>query len=138
MRPSVTELQQMFDYYNDLCFGGKLVRPEIRLNRRKRSMGLTVVRTDCLTQRKSIHIEVSVLNDLPREEYIDTLVHEMIHYHIFSSNLEDDATHGSLFRSIMGRINTECGVKVTLRYKASDEDLLLPVQLATLLHCAFS
>ena len=126
MRPSVIELQQMFDQYNDICFEGKLVRPEIRLNRRKRSMGLTVVRTDRMTRRKSIHIEISVLNDLPREEYIDTLVHEMIHYYIFSNNLKDNATHGRLFCSIMERINRECGVKVTVRYKASEEDLMLP------------
>lgn len=126
MRPTVAELERMFDYYNDVCFEGKLLRPEIRLNRRKRSMGLTVLRTDPVTHRRSVHIEISVLNDLPREEYADTLVHEMIHYHIFSNNLKDDATHGTLFRKIMQRINTRCGVKVTLRYKASDDELLMP------------
>lgn len=126
MYPTRTQLEAIFDKYNRLCFGGSLVRPPIHLNRRKRSMGLTVVRTDTRTGRKSIHIEISVLNDLPESEYIDTMVHEMIHYYIFSNNLKDDATHGSIFRKIMARINRECAVKVTLNYKATDDELLKP------------
>ncbi len=116
MRPDLNYIIEKFDYYNNLCFEGKLKRPVIRLNTRKAALGLTRV------VDKSI--EISVRMDLPEEEYIDTLVHEMIHYYILSNNLVDDSPHGTLFKKIMNEITEKYGIKITINFDPTDEELV--------------
>ena len=73
-----------FNYYNQLCFDGKLVMPPIKLNTRYAEMGVTKSEFVWDENEKSYHvrysIEISIRRDLPEYEYTDTLVHEMIHY----------------------------------------------------------
>jgi hypothetical protein len=71
-----------------------------------------------------IIIEISVRQDLPEEEYIDTLIHEMIHYYILSNKLVDDSPHGSLFKAKMDEINSKYGIRVTISFDPSEELLI--------------
>lgn len=123
MRPNAKYLYDKFDYFNNLCFSGKLKRPEIRLNTRLDSVGLTRMISDPLTGEREIWIEISVRKDLPEEEYIDTLLHEMIHYYIISFDITDDAPHGTRFQSEMNRIINDYGFRITLNYTPDEETL---------------
>ena len=84
MRPTLDYIIEKFDYYNQLCFDGKLQRPPIFLNTRYSTMGQTggmgEIDKDGKLHWSELRIEISVRRDLPEYEYIDTLVHEMIHY----------------------------------------------------------
>lgn len=123
MRPNLEYLYSQFHYYNSLCFNGRLSTPEIRLNTRRASLGVTKCVTDCKTGREKLWIEISVRFDLPEEEYIDTLVHEMIHYYILSNHIVDDGPHGSVFQAEMKKINQEYRIKTTQYYESSEEKL---------------
>ena len=128
MRPTLKYITEKFDYYNKLCFDGKLQRPPIKLNTRKAKMGITrfVIESDGVDNYSfvDIIIEISVRQDLPEEEYIDTLIHEMIHYYILSNKLVDDSPHGSLFRAKMDEIISKYGIRVTISFDPSEELLI--------------
>ena len=128
MVPSLKYVEEKFDYYNKLCFGGQLHRPPIRLNTRHGSLGITKCKMMRLNDG-SIHytdfsIEISVREDLPEEEYIDTIVHEMIHYYILSNDIQDDSKHGSIFQKIMHELSQKYGIRITIAYEPSDEELI--------------
>lgn len=128
MRPTLKYIKEKFDYYNKLCFDGKLAMPPIKLNMRYAQMGITKYKSN-LSPQGHIHnddfsIEISVRRNLPEEEYIDTLIHEMIHYYIAFNNIVDDSPHGTIFRQKMNQIIRENGVKITIAFDPSDEYLV--------------
>jgi len=128
MRPTLDYIIEKFDYYNQLCFDGKLKRPPILLNTRYSAMGQTGGLGE-IDENGKIHwselrIEISVRRDLPEYEYIDTLVHEMIHYYIMSNDMEDDSPHGRLFRQKMEEITNKHGIRITIQYDPSEEIMI--------------
>ena len=128
MRPTLDYIKSKFEYYNKLCFDGMLPMPPIRLNMRYGIMGVTkseVTRTpEGKLHYDNISIEISVRQDLPEEEYIDTLVHEMIHYYIEYNNIQDNSPHGRVFKEKMDYIQSRFGIKITIAFDPSDEYLV--------------
>lgn len=128
MRPTLEYIIDRFDYYNQLCFDGALKRPPIRLNTRYATMGTTRgelrLGLDGKTNWTNITIEISARRDLPEYEYTDTLVHEMIHYYIMSNNLEDDSPHGTLFHRKMDEISQRYGIRITIAFDPSEEEMV--------------
>lgn len=128
MRPTVRFVQERFDYYNKLCFEGKLPMPPIGINNRATSAGLThfQIKRNLFGKKsyENIWIEISARLDLPQEEFDNTIVHEMIHYYILHNNLQDDSPHGHLFRAKMKELNEKYGLKISIKFKPSD-DLLI-------------
>lgn len=116
MRPDISYLYEKFDYFNRLCYQGLLIRPLIKLNRRTRSLGLTRIEYNRLTKRKKIWIEISTYFDLPEKEYIDTLVHEMIHYYIATNDIKDTSVHGKVFKSEVERIKRNYNIDISLKF----------------------
>lgn len=128
MIPTVRFIQERFDYFNKLCFEGKLPVPPIGLNNRTTSVGLTHFKKKLNvigeTVFYDIWIEISTRLDLPKEEIDKTIVHEMIHYYIMHNNLQDDSPHGHLFRAKMKELNDKYGLDIGVRFNASDELLI--------------
>lgn len=128
MRPTLQQVKEKFDFYNKLCFDGKLPTPPIKLNMRYEEMGVTkahaVYHEDGSITYENLSIEISVRRDLPEIEYIDTLVHEMIHYYIFVNNLQDTSTHGKIFRAKMKEITDKYGIRITIAFDPKEEELI--------------
>ena len=128
MRPTLEFIIDRFKYYNQLCFDGQLVMPPIKLNTRYAQMGVTkrgfVWDENNKTYNIRYSIEISVRRDLPEYEYTDTLVHEMIHYYIMTNNLVDDSPHGTLFRQKMNEITSKYGIRITIAFEPSDEEMI--------------
>jgi len=128
MRPNLQYVLDKFDYYNQLCFNGELKRPPISLNTRYGSMGITRYQQQTDSEGNTIFcdcsIEISVRHDVPEEEYIDTIVHEMIHYYIFSNNIHDDSPHGTIFQAKAREIKEKYGIRVTVAYEPTEEALI--------------
>lgn len=128
MKPTLDYIIEKFDYYNQLCFDGKLKRPPIFLNTRYSTMGQTggdaKIDENGKIHWTDIRIEISVRRDLPEYEYIDTLVHEMIHYYVMTNDLEDDSPHGRLFRQKMDEITSKFGIRITIKYDPSEEVMI--------------
>lgn len=129
MRPTQPYIEEKFDYYNNLCFGGQLPRPRLMLSQRNRAVGMTKSRVTFVNGKPVVShtIEISVRYDLPEIEYIDTIVHEMIHYYIRINNIQDDSPHGTVFRSMMNDISQKYGIRITIEYDESDEELIARV-----------
>ena len=113
MRPTLPYLQQKFDYFNELCFGGQLPQVRLRLSRARTFMGQLRYKRDrklwLRTTYTDLTISISTYLDLPESEVEDTLIHEMIHLHILLSGLRDTSTHGVLFRAKMREFNVKFG-----------------------------
>ena len=128
MRPALHYIEDKFRYFNNLCFDGKLIMPPMRLTLRYATMGCTKFRTNIDKNGNitysNFSIEISIRKDLPEEEYIDTIVHEMIHYYILSNNLHDTSPHGNIFKAKMNEIIEKFGIRVTIAFNPSDEDLV--------------
>lgn len=128
MTPTIDYIKKRFEYYNSLCFDGKLSMPHIGLNNRYCSAGImhcvSVADEDGKRHNERFEIELSIRLNLQEEDIDSIIVHEMIHYYIAYNNLKDDSPHGHLFRSIMDEINEKYGMKIETFFNPSDEILL--------------
>ena len=123
MRPTLIYLEQRYDYFNCLCFGGQLPKIRLRLSNARSFVGqLRYKRKRSLLMRQKIEdltISISVRYDLAEEEVEDTLLHEMIHLYILLSGQHDTSTHGVLFRSKMREFNERFGRHITVSHHAT-------------------
>lgn len=117
-------LEDTFLKYNKLAFNGELILPSIRLVTARRYLGRTVLPCENGATNDNIsgvRIEINVRYDLPEDEWISTLVHEMIHYYIWYKGLLDDSVHGCLFHKYMNYINSTFEVNVTVAVERTDD-----------------
>lgn len=116
MQASLDFLYTKFDEYNKRCFGGKLKRPQMVVNNAKRQLGLF------MASRPTPTIKMSNFYDRTEAEYVDTLVHEMIHYYIYASGVRDSSPHGTLFKAWMNKLNRQEGLHMSVRTNAQKWD----------------
>ena len=84
MIPTVGYLEERFDTFNAMCFGGALPRIPIKLSKARGFVGRLQYRVKRDWRRRVVGREDFVLRistrfDLPEAEVEDTLIHEMIH-----------------------------------------------------------
>ena len=126
MRPTLPYLQQKFDYFNELCFGGQLPQVRLRLSRARTFMGQLRYKRDrklwFRTTYTDLIISISTYLDLPESEVEDTLLHEMIHLHILLSGQRDTSTHGVLFRAKMREFNVKFGRHISVSHRTTEQE----------------
>ena len=127
MIPTTEYIRKKFDEYNTQMFGGVLRPIPVRLSRARTYIGqirYTRRRTLFGAWRYSDFVfTISTRTDLPEREVEDTIIHEMIHYWIFSGNMRDDAPHGSLFRKKMAEINAMYNRNIAVSHKRTKEEM---------------
>ena len=125
MRATIPFIEQKFDEFNRQMFGGKLPRIPVELSNAKTFLGQCVFRKRRSPLGKvepyDFRLRISTRLDMPQREVEDTIIHEMIHYHIGYYKLEDVSSHGPLFRSIMNEINHKFGRNITVSHKSTQE-----------------
>ena len=57
--------------------------------------------------------------DFDEKDFIDIMVHEMIHYYIAWNGIKDDGVHGKKFMEIANSLNEKYGLNVTKTKNAS-------------------
>ncbi|MCI6118337.1 MAG: SprT-like domain-containing protein [Prevotella sp.] len=118
MKASVEYLQQKFETYNNLMFGGTLPLLPISIGSARRAMGgLYFKKSRTLfgkTRFSGFKLVVSGQYDLPEDELDDVLIHEMIHYSILYNQQKDSSAHGVLFRAKMNDINNRFGRHISI------------------------
>ena len=65
---------------------------------------------------------ISQRRDLPEAEVEDTILHEMIHLDIMSSQQRDTSAHGRLFRAKMDDLNRRFGRHITISHRLTDTE----------------
>lgn len=125
MRANLPYLQQRFDHFNRLIFGGQLPALPILLSRATTFAGKCEHRTRRTLlgsiEPYDFRLRFSVLFDFTPDELDDVIIHEMIHYHIAFHRLRDASAHGPLFRQIMDDINRRYQRHVTISDHLSRE-----------------
>lgn len=129
MKVEKAYLENKFSEYNAEIFGGALEPVEIRLSNAKSFLGKLQYRYvrgifGKINGLKDAAIRINTRYDLSEEEIQDTLIHEMIHWHIVSHRIKDTSTHGKLFREMMDEINSRFGRHVTVSHRKKDGPLV--------------
>ena len=126
MKATIPYVEATFARFNDLCFGGRLQLPPIRLSRARSFLG----KVEFKRHRKlggsyrysDFVLVISSLLDLPETLVEDTILHEMIHYFILSQQLQDTSTHGLIFKRLMNEINVRHGRHVSISHRYTEDE----------------
>ncbi|KAF9951569.1 hypothetical protein BGZ72_006949 [Mortierella alpina] len=115
------DLHGLFLAFNDQYFESRLSACEVRWSpRMTRCAGL------CLYQSRaqycSIRLSEPLLKFRPESDYIDTLLHEMIHAYLFVTKaIQDHDGHGPDFQFHMNRINAAAQTTISIYHTFHDE-----------------
>ena len=99
-----------FDRFNKENFGGRLTPPKFSVNNARTRLGSMAFKWKrSLFKRETYDYVIRLSNyyDIPEVEFLNVLLHEMIHYYIAVNHFKDDSVHGTMFRSIAQRINKQ-------------------------------
>ncbi|MBQ7691012.1 MAG: SprT-like domain-containing protein [Muribaculaceae bacterium] len=125
MRATIPYIEQKFEEFNRLCFAGELPKLPIRLSDAKTFLGKVVYKKRTLpdgrVEKYDFCLRINTRIDLSEQEVEDTILHEMIHYHIGVNQLKDTSSHGAVFVSIMNHINAKYGRHITISHRGSAE-----------------
>jgi len=126
MIPTIDYIRKKFDAFNALCFDGSLAPIPIRLSNARTFLGqVSYKRTRGFGGRmrySDFVLKISTKVERTEEVLEDTILHEMIHYWILSNGMQDDATHGRIFRAKMAEINTKFNRHITVTHKATEAE----------------
>ena len=104
-------LRIRFDHFNAMCFGSSLKPVRIELMRSRTQLGqLRYMRRKKLFggwRYDDFTLRITSVVDMDEALLEDTLLHEMIHYSILSSQKQDTSAHGVLFRQMMEEIKAQ-------------------------------
>lgn len=117
MTPTREQMRAWFDTFNRQYFNGELPLPRLALGSSRTRLGsMSCRRRRTLTgwRFSDFAIRLSTYYDCTEREMQTVLLHEMIHYYIAWKGIRDDAPHGSVFRSIMNRLNTRHGWNISV------------------------
>ncbi|KAE9547828.1 hypothetical protein FO519_008963 [Halicephalobus sp. NKZ332] len=108
------DLHITFLQYNDQFFDGKLIACEVTWSKR-----MTKCAGLCQFQPRSgycsIRLSEPLLKLRPRKDFVETLLHEMIHAYLFlTSRIMDRDGHGADFQFHMHRINKIAGTSISI------------------------
>lgn len=119
MKASIPYIQQKFNEFNNMIFGGTLPVLPIYLSDAKSFLGKVVYDIrEVEEQHKEYYdfkLYINVRIDLPEAELEDVIIHEMIHYFIGYHQLGDTTAHGPKFRQMMRTINDKYGRHIIIR-----------------------
>ena len=108
MQVTIDYLYSQFDKYNQQCFESALRKPVIKVSNARRQLGVFVGTKPLPT------IKVSNYYDRCEQDYLNTLVHEMIHMYIYEKGIKDTSPHGAVFRRMMSDINRQTGLHMSV------------------------
>lgn len=123
MRATLPFIQERFDAFNQLCFGGSLPAIPLALSNAKGFLGVCRFKKRRKLFGKwelyDFSIRISTRFDLPQDVIEDTLLHEMIHCYIGLNGLADTSAHGKVFRRMMKEINAKYGRHIRISHRLS-------------------
>ena len=110
-------LRTWFRQFNADYFGDELPEPRLALSKARTRLGtMTCKCTRRMLKRvySDFTIRISIYYDCTEREFQETLLHEMIHYYIVYKRIPDTSSHGSAFRGMMNRLNSQYGWNISV------------------------
>ena len=111
MKLTIEFIERNFNEFNEKFFSGKLKKPVFEINRTKSFFGLCCWKNKTTKKGKLVcrfdyRIKISEYFDRSETDYINTILHEMIHLYIRQFDLAPESEHhGRVFKSIAENIN---------------------------------
>ena len=105
-------MEEWFKRFDQEYFGGKLPLPELALTRAKTRLGQLAFKRASRWGRTKLYdfkLSMSTYYDMTEQQAKSVLLHEMIHYIIGYTGLNDTPPHGVVFRGMMGNLNRKYG-----------------------------
>ena len=124
MTPDIKFTETAFRHFNSLIFNGELPEPRFVTTRARTFRGklcYRISRSFLRTKAHDFEMRLSTGFDLPREEWEDVVIHEMIHLFIAHRKLRDSSPHGPVFRKLMADINRSHGRHIVVSARATEE-----------------
>lgn len=111
MNITIPQIKEQFDIWNEKAFNGELPTPTFELMQTKSLLGQFCPRK--VMGVPTYKIRISVYYDRPMESYIDTIVHEMLHYYIKYKGIKDTSSHGKKWKEMACQISRKFGLTIT-------------------------
>lgn len=126
MKPTIDYIKRKFDEYNQLCFEGKLKPLPFKLSNARSFLG----QVQCMRDKNpdgtwhyyDFVFRINSKLDLPENVVEDTILHEMIHYWIFSNQMQDTGPHGEIFIKKMKEINVKFNRNLSVVHQATKQE----------------
>lgn len=119
-------VEQKFNEFNELMFEGKLAKLPFKLSSARSFLGqircMRHKNPDGTWRYSDFQFIISTKIDLPESEVEDTIIHEMIHYYIFSNQMQDTGPHGQIFQRTMKEINMRFNRNISVVHKVTKEE----------------
>ena len=97
MELTETKLRELFNTWNERAFENKLPMPNLKVVTTKSTFGTYT--------HSSRTISVSTFYDRTEEEFVNTVVHEMLHYYIHFFKIKDTSSHGRIWKKMANDLN---------------------------------
>uniref|UniRef100_A0A0N4Z935 SprT-like domain-containing protein n=1 Tax=Parastrongyloides trichosuri TaxID=131310 RepID=A0A0N4Z935_PARTI len=115
------DIFEHFNRYNQLFFNGKLGRCEVKWSKR-----MTLCAGVCRYKPRNGECVISLSEPLlklrPRRDFVQTLLHEMIHAYLFVTERNQDRDgHGPEFQMWMHKINSMAGTEISIYHSFHEE-----------------
>jgi hypothetical protein len=110
MNITIAEIEEQFNKWNGIIFNDELPTPHFELCHTKSFLGQFQWREVLGT--RTYKIRISNFYDRPFEYFVDTIVHEMLHYYIKYNNIKDTSSHGRVWKKYAADINKKYGLNI--------------------------
>ena len=111
MTITIKEIRDIFAEWNKKAFKGELPEPSFELMRTRSLLGQFCPRK--IFGVETYKIRISVYYDRPYESYVDTIVHEMLHFYIRYKGIKDTSSHGREWKRMAKQLSNKFGLTIT-------------------------
>ena len=109
---------KLFNEWNKKAFNNKLPIPSFEVMSTKSLLGQFRWRK-ISSNEMGYTIRMSNYFDRPYEDFVDTMVHEMLHYYIRYNNIKDTSSHGREWKKLAAEFNEKFGLNIARAGKAT-------------------
>lgn len=112
MSITIPQIKDLFNEWNEKAFNNELPVPSFELMQTKRMLGQFKWRRLGYTSM-GYTIRISTFYDRPIASYIDTIVHEMLHYYIKYKGIKDTSSHGRKWKEMAAELSRKFNLTIT-------------------------
>lgn len=107
---TISEIEKEFNKWNGIIFNNELPTPHFEVCHAKSFLGQFQWRNVLNTEVYKIRI--STFFDRPYEYYVNTIVHEMLHFYIRYNKIKDTSSHGKIWKQKAAEISKKYGLNI--------------------------
>lgn len=111
MTITLKEVKEQFKVWNEKAFNNELPTPTFELMQTKTLLGQFCPRK--VLGHQTYKIRISTYYDRPFEYYVDTIVHEMLHFYISYKGIKDTSSHGRVWKRMAKDLSNKFGLTIT-------------------------